>query len=250
MRVRGTVVMLFLTCAFASQVLSDIVRSAGIRCMICEPWRYQAHFRALKRKLDEGVIGEVISVRHLPADARLMRGNKLGPDAWDGAGTPLLKHRGRQWLDTARFLLGDPAAVFCRTRQVNEELKGEDTVHVTIEFPGDVIYRMDASYSAFPPPDRGPELTVEGTRGTLTLGREPYFSLELVPRPGVSYPLSYVVPADPYQEAVDLCLFRALAALKTGSRFETELDDNLKTLKLVDAAYRSAAEDGAPVDLS
>ena len=225
-------------------------REAGVPLYVHENWRWQTPIRALKSVLDSGVIGA-------PFRARI--------DMVSGfpvfANQPFLKEleqfiitdMGSHTLDTARFLFGEASSLYCHTHRVQRDIKGEDvatvllnmrrgpdapavSVTVNMGYAGNYLER-----EAFPQT----LIFVEGACGSLELS--PDYWLRVTTREGTHarrVPPPRYSWADPAYEVVHssivACNANLLAALKGTAEAETTGEDNLKTVRLVFAAYNSA----------
>jgi hypothetical protein len=221
---------------------------AGIPFFIHENWRWQTPIRETKRILDSGVLGEVFRCRIDMIS---------GFDVW--ANQPalaelenfILTDLGTHILDVARFYFGEAESVYCQTRNtLPGKIKGENVATVALRMnqgKTDVVCAL--AYAKTPlERERFPEtfLFIEGSEGSLELG--PDYIVRLTTKEGTS--LRRVKPpryfwADPAYDIVHAsiaaCNADLLSALKGESIAETTGEDNLKTIRLVYAAYESAA---------
>lgn len=223
-------------------------REAGVPLYIHENWRWQTPIRAFKQALESGVIGQ-------PFRARIDMIS--GFPVFDNQ--PFLKELeqfiltdlGSHTLDTARFLFGEAASLYCHTRRVHRDIKGEDAATIVMNMGENISVTVNMAYAgnylereAFPQTF----LFVEGDCGSLELGQD--YLLRTTTREGTM--IKRVPPpryawADPAYEVVHssiaACNANLLAALKGEGKAETTGEDNLKTVRLVFASYDSARED-------
>jgi predicted dehydrogenase len=223
-----------------------VCRTAGIPLAVHENWRWQRPLRELKRALTRGAIGKVFRARIDYCNSFPVFQNQ-----------PLLKEleqfiltdMGTHILDVARFLFGEAARLYCQTHQVHADIKGEDAATVMMSMVSGATVTCNLSYASKVEHDRFPEafVFVEGTRGSLELG--PDFWIRETTA-GATHARRYPPPfypwADPryalvHASIVD-CNRDLLQALTIGAAAETSAEDNLNTLKLVFAAYKSAAQ--------
>jgi predicted dehydrogenase len=221
-------------------------QEAGVRLLVHENWRWQAPLRAVKVILDEGRLGRVFRAR-----LDMISGFDLF------ANQPFLKELerfiltdlGSHILDVARWLFGEAKRLVCHTQRVHADIKGEDVATVLLETDRGVSVVVEMAYAGTPlERERFPEtfLFVEGDRGSLELG--PDYQVRLTTAEGT---LSRRCPppryawADPRYDPVHAsgvpCNANLLGALRGEGKAETTVEDNLKTLRLVFAAYDSAA---------
>lgn len=159
-------------------VAEDITKRAaaqGTVLVIHENFRFQPWYRTIKAAISAGDIGTP-----LQATFRLRPGDGQGPDAYL-ARQPyfqkmprfLVHETGVHFIDTFRYLFGDPTAVYADLRKVNPVIAGEDAGIITFDHPGGVRTILDANRNL----DHAAENTrctmgeglFEGTGGTLTL---------------------------------------------------------------------------------
>jgi len=218
-------------------------REAGVPLLVHENWRWQAPLRALRETLTSGAIGRVFRAQITFSNSFPVFENQ-----------PFLKELeqfiltdiGTHILDAARFLFGEPSAVDCRTMRVREDIRGEDvaTVMLTLD---DATVVCNMSYASRVEHDRFPEtfVFVEGARGSAEIA--PDYWLRVTTEAGTQcrrvapqhYP--WADPAyDLVQASIVPCQANLLTALRGAGQAETTGDDNLRTLRLVNAAYESA----------
>jgi predicted dehydrogenase len=125
---------------------------------------------------------------------------------------------------------------------------GEDVATVMMRMGGGITVLCEISYASRTEHERFPEtyITVEGEKGSLTLG--PDYWIRVTTEEGVyanRYPPPRYTWADPAYDLVHAsivpCQADLLGALKGTGAGETTGEDNLKTMRLVFAAYESAA---------
>lgn len=228
----------------AAQAMVSTCAAAGVPLIIHENFRWQTPMRRLKHMLDRGMIGQPFRGRIQFASSFPVFENQ-----------PFLKDLeqfimtdvGSHMYDLARFLFGDAQHIYCRTRRVNPEIKGEDVATAVLQH-GDITCICDMSYASRLEHERFPEtyVLIEGERGSLELG--PDYWIRCTTDQGTlakRYPPPRYAWADPAYDLVHAsivpCNANILAALTGGSPAETSGADNLKTVQLVFAAYESAA---------
>jgi len=229
----------------AEQMLATC-RSAGVPLAVHENWRWQTPIRELKRALASGAIGDVFRARIDYCNSFPVFDNQ-----------PFLKElkqfvlmdMGTHILDVARFLFGEATRVYCQTHQVHTDIQGEDAATVVMHMTSRATVTCNLSYASKVEHDRFPEafICVEVTRGSLELA--PDFWIRQTTSAGTHArrcPPPFYAWADPryalvHASIVD-CNRDLLRALQSGNAPETSAEDNLKTLKLVFAAYESAAQ--------
>jgi len=147
----------------------------------------------------------------------------------------------------ARYLFGDAQSLYCQTARVRQDIRGEDVATV-ITRHGQITCVCELSYASVPEDERFPEtlILIEGSAGTIELA--PNHWLRLTTRGGtvsrrVARP--HYAWADPAYDLVHAsivpCNAAILHALWTGQPAETAAQDNVKTVRMVFAAYQSSA---------
>jgi predicted dehydrogenase len=164
---------------------------------------------------------------------------------------------GTHVLDVARFLFGEVESLVCHIRKIHADIAGEDVATVLLRTRAGASVVVTLGYAGTPlERERFPEAFVfaEGDRGSVELG--PDYWLRTTTSEGT---LSRRVPppryewADPRYDVVHAsgvpCNASLLAAIRGEAPAETTAEDNYQTLRLVFAAYESAAS-GEVVRLS
>lgn len=230
--------------AHAAQALLAACQAAGVPLLVHENFRWQAPIRAAKAILDRQAIGAVFRARIQFVCSFPVFDNQ-----------PFLRRQrrfiisdvGTHLLDVSRFLFGEFSSVYCQAQKINPGIAGEDvaTLMLTMAQGGTVLCEL--SYASRTEYERFPEtfLFVEGSEGSLELVRN--CQLRLTNSAGTQVteagPPHYTW-ADPAYEVVHGsivdCQRNLLAHLSGLSQAETTAEDNLHTLRLVDAAYQSA----------
>ena len=115
--------------------------------VVHENFRFQPWFRLIKEQLDAGTLGTVQQ-----AVFRLRTGDGQGPDAYlsrqpyfQTMPRFLIHETGVHYLDTFRYLFGDPIAVYADLRKLNEVIAGEDSAFVLFDFPGQLRALFDGN---------------------------------------------------------------------------------------------------------
>jgi len=244
------------TLAEAEALVADCA-AAGTTLLVHENWRWQAPLREAGRLLHEGAIGP-------PFRGRLTFSCSFPVfDNQPFLGTLeqfILTDIGSHVLDAARFLFGEARSVYALTRRVNPAIRGEDVAtvlmpmaHAPRDEPAAVTCEM--SYASRTEHERFPEthLFVEGDGGSLEVG--PGGTLRLTTREQGAWnaprttawrvPPPHYAWADPTYDLVQAsmvpCQADHLRHLRGEATSENLGSENLKTVRLIFAAYESAA---------
>ena len=228
------------------------VERAGRVLMVHENFRWQS---ALRRAIDavrQGAIGSPffgrVSFRSgydvYAAQPYLAEGERF-----------IIEDLGIHILDVSRALFGDATRISATTKRVNPRIRGEDVATMLLSHEGGATSVVDCSYATRRRPETFPEtlLEIDGTEGTLRLDA----GYRMVIQAGEETIEDLAPPVLPWaerpwhniQESVQAIQQHFVDCLNEGRAPETSGADNLKTLALVEAAYRSA-ETGRTIDLA
>jgi predicted dehydrogenase len=219
-----------------ARALVHCCRDAGVRLAVNQNFRDHYSFGLAREAVEAGVIGRVRGIDHRELMLRQVQGWRAQ------ARHHSLAVMGVHWFDGFRQLL-DADADWLSARTWSSPLApaaGETDAFVQIHF-GDATVNYVESFASHV---RQVETVVLGDRGTLRLT---YDTLEVFaderhemrqnPHAGSGKP-----------ESTYLSLARLLDAVESGGEPSNSGADNLKTLSLLAAAYRSAATE-QPVHL-
>lgn len=220
--------------------------------MVHENFRWQSPIQAALNVVNNGTIGE-------PFFCRVSF--RSGYDVF--AGQPyladgerfIIEDLGIHILDIARALVGDVSQLSATTRRINPDIKGEDVATMLLKHVSGATSVVDCSYATHRLPETFPQslLEIDGEKGTLRLdaGYQLTVQTNTETRKDISPPLlSWAEePWHNIQESVQNIQQHFVDCIAAGLEPDTSGADNLKTLALVEAAYRSAAQ-GRTVNLS
>ena len=228
-----------------SEQIVEIARRAGVRFMVHENFRWQPWYRAIKRVQRAGGIGRFTHLHFM-----MRMGDGWGEDAYL-ARQPffrryprlLIYETGVHFIDTFRYLLGKPISVIAHIKRMNPVICGEDTAQLFLRFESGATAVWDANRynesEAENPRYTFGTLRVDATGGHLTMSAD---STIVVKRLGESQAeLDYA--REPRNFAGD-CVFALqqhfVECMLSNAEFESNGDDYLKTVRVVEAAYQSA----------
>jgi predicted dehydrogenase len=224
------------TFAEAEVLIAEI--GTRVPFMVHENWRFRPHYRQIKAWLDAGRIGR-------PAQALMqLFTSGLVPEADGGVPAldrqPMLRPLERMLLmevmihhvDTLRFLLGPLALRAAALGKVSRDIRGEDHATLVLAAADGAAVVLIGNFSAHGhPPEQKDRLEILGERGAISLdgnvlelhGAQPErLELDLA----ANYAASY-------RNAI-ACFLDGLA---NGRIAENRAEDNLETLRIVEAAY-------------
>jgi predicted dehydrogenase len=228
----------------SAQQMVESCKEKRVQFFIHENFRWQAPIRALKKVMDEGVIGRPFKARVSFCSAFPVFDNQ--PFLAELAQF-ILTDIGSHVLDICRFLFGEAKNLHCLTQRVNQKIKGEDVANVLMQMENGVHCFAEMSYASILEKEAFPQtlILVEGEGGSLNLTND--FELRITTRQGTTArkvePVMYdwLDPAYAvvHSSIVD-CNRDILNGLRGGNA-ETTGEDNFKTVQLVWASYESAS---------
>lgn len=226
-----------------AEAMMEAVKKAGVKFFIHENFRFQAPIRRLKQILDDGTIGK-------PFKANLRFCCSF--PVFDNQ--PVLKELeqfiiadlGVHILDVARYYFGEAKDLYCKTKRVNQAIKGEDVANVMLETQSGVHCYIEMSYASMLENERFPQtfILVEAEKGSAYLG--PDGEIRITTKVGTKVetvkPTMYtwLDPAYAVAHASAVDTNQNILQGLMGGKAETTGEDNIKTLNLVFAAYESA----------
>jgi predicted dehydrogenase len=227
-----------------AEAMVAVCRQEDVPLMVHENFRWQPAIRAVGRVLAEGEIGT-------PFWGRISFRSAF--DVFSGqpylARNPrfIVEDLGIHVLDIARYLFGDVRRLSATTARVNPDIAGEDVATILLQHIAGATSIVDCSYATRLPQERFPQTLVEvdGSEGTLRLFAD--YRLQVHGRRGTReelaapkvYPWSEA-PWHAIQDSVVGIQSHWIDCLTKRIEPSTSGRDNLKTLALVDATYRSA----------
>jgi predicted dehydrogenase len=228
--------------------MTVLAEAAGAQLVVHENFRFQPWYRAIKEAFDADAIGTP-----LQASFRLRPGDGQGPRAYLDR-QPYFRKMERflvhetaiHWVDTFRYLLGDPTAVYADLRRINPAIAGEDAGYILFDHPGGVRALFDGNRHLDHAADNMRrtmgEAVFEGTRGTLTLAGDGSVRRRAV---GAIAEES-ILPPDGWSgfggDCVHALQRHVVSGLRDGTPLENEARDYLRVIEIEEAIYRSAAE--------
>lgn len=212
-----------------------------MRLMVHENWRFRAPYRQVDAWLRGGAIGELTNFRLRAASSGLL------PDAQGQRPAltrqPLLARLPRlavgellvHHLDVARWLLGELAVERARLTRACPAVVGDDSAVIALVRADGMPVEVAGSFND---PDAGDAvrdtLAVEGTRGRID------FDGTTLTLSGTQQATLAFDPADVYEGSYAAAIAHFARAVRDGTDFETPGDEHLRTLALVEDAYRLA----------
>jgi predicted dehydrogenase len=204
--------------------------------------------------IDEGIIGDQLHSFYF----RTRTGDGWGEDAYldrqpyfRDYPRLLVYETGVHFIDTFRYLGGEIKRVFALLKRLNPVIKGEDSALVLMEFDSGFTGVWDANqYNEPTNPDPRftfGEFLVEGNNESIRLYQDGVLTLQTLGSREVKVNYRYERRGF-CGDCVYFTQKHFLECLLKGLPFETRGYDYLKTLRVQEAVYQSAASNN-PVDL-
>lgn len=226
----------------ARALVADV--GGRVRMMVHENWRFRPHYRRIRSWIEEGRVGTVRTV------VLQVLTSGLVPDE-SGAlpalvRQPMMADLERMLLmevlihhvDTLRFLLGSLQLRGARLGRSCTALRGEDRATLFLTGPEGAAVTLVGDFMARGhPPEQLDRLEILGTGGAILLEGD---RLRLVDDGEESLTLDL---AANYEASYRGAIAHFLDRLADGGPFETAPEDNLRTLEIVEAAYRMGGGD-------
>ncbi|MBE9640718.1 Gfo/Idh/MocA family oxidoreductase [Salipiger pacificus] len=162
-------------CRDLPEARAIMAEARGTVIVVHENFRFQPWYRRVKSALDDGLIGDVQQLTF-----RLRPGDGQGPAAYldrqpyfQQMERFLIHETAVHWIDTFRYLLGEPTHVYADLRRLNPAIRGEDAGYVLFDHPQGVRALFDGNRHLDHAADNlrrtMGEALIEGTRGNLSI---------------------------------------------------------------------------------
>jgi D-apiose dehydrogenase len=212
-----------------------ICDEAGVKLAVDQNFRYHFPYDQARQLVEAGRIGNVISIVHQDLMFRQDQGWRIE------CKRHALAVMGVHWLDGFRWMVQDePQSISCVTRSSPAiHCAGETEAFTQLVFRNGVVVSYVESFSS---PIRRAETLVTGEQGLLALHYDgiALYGKEERAEPKEVWKNPYSGAAKP--ESAFVGLEQLLTALEGGGEPSNSGHDNLKTIALLDAAYRSAEQ--------
>lgn len=254
---RGLGVVVDKPFAASSRQARDLIELAernGLLLSVFQNRRYDGDFRTVRRLIADGTLGAVHQF-----ESRFERWRPQPADSWKESADPadaggILFDLGSHVIDQALVLFGAPTRIYAEVATRREGARVDDDVFLALTHPNGMRSHLWMSALA---PDIGPRFRVLGDQAGYVKygldpqeaalregadpnrpgwGEEPRESWGLLGVPGD------VSPHRTEPGAYQLYYQGISQALRTGSEPPVRAQDALLTLRVIEAAYRSAAE--------
>lgn len=230
-----------------ARAIVEAGKRAGRKVAVNQQMRWDAGIAAARDLIAKGYIGQ-------PTDAQIQVSTNTPWHLWPWLATsPRLEvtYHSIHYLDAMRFLFGDPEWVTSRHAKYPKQGARAETKTITVlDYPNGLQALVAVNHHDESPDGYaifrflGTEGIIKGTIGLMydyPRGRPDTFEIhrhadgpedwQVIQLEGMWIPDAFIGPMASLMEAI-----------QTGSAPVTDAEDNLNTLRIVEAAYRSAAE--------
>lgn len=231
-----------------AQEAARLSAKAQVPIVVHENFRFQPWYRAIRAAMKEGRIGEVqqVSFRLRPGDGQGARAYLDRQPYFQQMERFLVHETAVHWIDTFRFLMGEPTEVFADLRRMNPVIAGEDAGFILFGYAGGRRAIFDGNrlldHAAENTRCTMGEARVEGTEGSLDLHGDGSVHL----RRFGEVESTCILPADTSGVFGGDCVYHLQAhvvqALQNGVTPENTAPDYLPVIRTEEAIYQSAAE--------
>lgn len=225
--------------------LVEEAEQAGLKLAVNQQMRWDPMIRETRKLQQSGVLGQILNVS---LDESVL--TDWAQWTWIPPASHLdLMLHSIHYFDSLRYLFGEPQWLFSTTGKFpGQKEVAETRSYTTFAFPDDLIVRINVHHNNWTD-DQVMGWRVEGTQG-IVRGR--FGHLDNYPHGGPDV-MEYTVRGESQWHKVEITdrwfpdafagpMGSLLKAIETGGEAETNGRDNLKTLGVVFACYRSAAE--------
>ena len=230
----------------AAVQMTRLAQQAGLKIAIHQQFRWSSIIRAARALITEGWLGDILDVQvqvsiHTPWD--------MWPWLASQPRLEVLFHS-IHYLDSLRFLFGDPILVTSRhTKHPTQQSKGETKTITIWEYPNGLQILIAVCHFDWSPGlcsifrVLGTDGWIDGTIGTnydYPTGRND--TITFASRTHTTRNFSVTLPDKWIPDAFYGPMASLMEAIQTGGEPVTSAQDNLGTLRVVEAAYRSMHE--------
>lgn len=227
--------------------VTKLCADANVKLVIHENFRFQPWYRCMHKAIQEKVLGDVHQVTF-----RLRTGDGQGPNAYldrqpyfQSMPKLLIHETGVHWIDTFKYLMGNPIGVYADLRKMNPAIKGEDAGHVIFEFADGKRALFDGNRHLDHAAENHRltlgECLLEGSMGTIQL----YGNGEVSHRAFGETLNNILLPAQEWPGFAGDCVhalqMHVIDAMMQNKPIENCAEDYLSVIEIEQAIYESAA---------
>jgi predicted dehydrogenase len=240
--VRGVDILCQKPIAASLQELDDIISQCArsdVRFMVNENGRFQPWFREIKRYISDGLLGSPFYAGFMARLRTSLPKPHFNREFFADMPRFIIYELGVHYLDTLRYLFGEPQELFCTARRISAQIKGEETAVIQLRFPflTAVVDMSWASVPIFGATKRisWGEYQIEGTAGTILVGIDGKMSIA-----GDDFQKEILYPDDSIVLGYRGALEHFAHCIRSGQEFETSGPETYKTMELVFGSYLSS----------
>lgn len=230
-----------------AQEIVDYVKGKPVRFMVHENWRFQPWYREIKKIMDAGDIGQAHSIYF-----RSRMGDGWGENAYIPRQPYfrtyprfLIYENGIHFIDTFRYLFGEVESVYADLRKINPVIAGEDAAQVFLTMKSGVRAIWDANRYNEPNFENARytfgESLIDGTGGSIRLYNDGRITVKRLGEEEKDHPYHH----EQIEFASD-CVYHTqrhfMDCMRSEEDFEPNGEDYMRSLKVQEAVYQSAAE--------
>lgn len=227
----------------------DVCRKRGVRLMVAEGWRWQAHYMALRRTLDSGALGAV-SYAKISAKwfftPRFADPAKMTQPYFREMERLLMYEMCPHYIDAYQYLFGLPESVTAAYSRVSPHIMGDDLALLVFRHPS-MLGLLEAGWasreqfdSAFNLPG-GENLMeyvwIEGADASLRLSLDG--TIQLIRSPERVENIDY--PVDSLQNGHNRLHAHFVDCLESGEECDTSGERYLNVMELIEQAYATGS---------
>ncbi|WP_108816792.1 Gfo/Idh/MocA family protein [Loktanella sp. Alg231-35] len=236
------------------QAITAEADAAGATIIVHENFRFQPWYRAIKAAIDKGAVGDLrqITFRLRPGDGQGAEAYLDRQPYFQDMPRFLVHETAVHWVDTFRYLLGNPLSVYADLRRENPVIAGEDAGYILLDHPNGVRALFDGNRTLDHAADNlrrtMGEALVEGTQGTISLSGDGSVWL----RKFHTQTQTALLHADTWDSFGGDCVHalqsHVVSGILHGTALENTARDYLEVVEIETAVYASS-EAGRKIEL-
>lgn len=236
--------------------LSELARNNNVRAWVVKQNRYNAAIQTVRRALDNGAFGTLVSAS---TRVRWHRDqNYYNQAPWRGTWKQdggILANQAIHHIDLIRWLCGKPKKVFAKAKTVGVNIEAENTACAIVEFSNGCIATIEAT-GATSPKDIEGSISLLGLSGTAVVGGFAANKIEIwdfVPESkkllhDLGIEIDAEDPESVYGFGHKKLYYDLFIEMSTNSPLLVDIEAAFDTLLLLHAIYRSI-EDGCEITI-
>ncbi|NGM70506.1 Gfo/Idh/MocA family oxidoreductase [Natronolimnobius sp. AArcel1] len=225
----------------AAEEICERIAEAGVTAAVNQQMRWEKSIRAVSELLEEGALGT-------PLRATIEVNIETDWSNWgwmlESPRLEVLFHS-IHYLDTMRYLFGEPVGVTSSMARVPDQAaEGETRTHHLLEYPGELRATIDVNHNNWADPYA--RFRFEGTEGLVrgTIGLFDHYpdsgpdTFEFLAASETEAE-RYELPDAWFPDAFIGTMGSLLESIEASETPPTHVEDNLETLRLANATYKS-----------